>query len=73
MFYVTHKPAHVTFYVTVVEAEDVDGAREASGETEGIGYFDGDWDDGPEEQVFGPFETEEEAMASDHAWTEGSF
>lgn len=70
--YVVHKPAHVTFYVAIVEAENEEQAREAASETDGIGYFDADWDEGVE-VVYGPFPTLQAAEEADESWTEGSF
>lgn len=73
MFYVVQKRAHVTYYVAVVEADSQEAAFDRSGETDGIGYFDAeDWSK-PDDEITGSFETEAEALASDAAYTEGSF
>ncbi|MBW1953535.1 MAG: hypothetical protein JRI66_10700 [Deltaproteobacteria bacterium] len=66
-WYIKHIPYN-TWHVYLVEAEDENEALyEKDGEYQG--YFD---TDSPLDcELFGPFETAEEALASDKAWVEG--
>lgn len=69
-FFLKHTPSSIRMHVHVVEAKDNIEASLAMGSDDTYRGYYHDHPEGIPVKTFGPFDTREEAEASEHAWVE---